>query len=129
VKVTRIAYSKNLNRGKYAQLEEQARLLGRVRSLVWRRYGSVAGVGVGVKDRTIRDQWMRDGTAAGFGVLANAWKETVRDAVADITASREAGKVEVRRAVSRLGVDAKERKHLYTMLKRDQWATDRTCGG
>jgi predicted component of type VI protein secretion system len=32
-------------------------------------------------------------------VLANAWKETVRDAVADVRAHREAAKVGVRRQV------------------------------
>jgi hypothetical protein len=73
VKVTRIAYSRNLNAGKYAQLIEQARRLGRVRSLVWDLRGSIAGLGV--SDRAIRDTWMAEGTAAGFGVLANAWKE------------------------------------------------------
>ena len=33
MKVTRIAYSRDLNEGKYGQLVEQARRLGRVRSL------------------------------------------------------------------------------------------------
>ena len=79
MKVTRIAYSGAVNAGKYGELVEQARRLGRVRSLVWDRY-----TGVGLSDRQIRDAWMADGTAASCGVLANAWKETVRDAVADI---------------------------------------------
>ncbi|WP_262701612.1 MULTISPECIES: hypothetical protein [Streptomyces] len=122
MKVTRIAYSRDLNQGKYAQLNEQAIRLGGVRSLVWRQYGSIAGTGV--KDRTVRDQWMRDGTAGGFGVLANAWKETVRDAFADITANREAAKVKVRRAVSKLKVTEAEKKRLFTLLKRDQWKQD-----
>jgi hypothetical protein len=86
VKVTRIAYSRALNAGKYGQLVEQARRLGRVRSLVWERYGSITGVGL--SDRRIRDGWMADGTATSLGVLATAWKETVRDAVADIRAHR-----------------------------------------
>lgn len=122
MKVTRIAYSMNLNTGKYAQLEEQAARLGVVRSKVWREYGSVAGVGV--KDRTIRDRWMRDGTAAEFGVLANAWKETVRDAFADITANREAAKLKTRRAVSKLKVSETEKKRLFTALRRDAWTSD-----
>ncbi|MBZ9644017.1 zinc ribbon domain-containing protein [Streptomyces sp. PSKA30] len=122
MKVTRIVCSKNLNHGKYAQLDEQARRLGRVRSLVWRRYGSLAGVGV--SDRTIRDQWMRDGTADAFGVLANAWKETVRDAAADIKANREAAKIKVRQAVWRTIGDKAERQRLFTLLKRDQWTED-----
>ena len=46
MKVTRIAYSGDLNAGKYGELVEQARRLGRVRSLVWDRYGSITGVGV-----------------------------------------------------------------------------------
>ncbi len=99
MKVTRVAYSHRLNAGKYAQLTEQARRLGRVRALVWKRYGSP--VRDGVRDRTIRDRWMADGTANTFGVLANSWKETVRDAVAGITAHREAGKTKVRQAVRR----------------------------
>src|SRR5215471_21555952 len=122
MKVTRIAFSKNLNAGKYTQLGEQANRLGKVRALVWRRYGSVAGVGI--SDRTIRDQWMADGTAASFGVLANAWKETVRDTVTDIKASREAAKVPVRQSIWRRTNDKAERKRLYTALKRDTWTSD-----
>jgi IS605 OrfB family transposase len=122
VKVTRIAYSKNLNAGKYCQLAEQARRLGQVRALVWRGYGSVGGVGM--SDRTIRDAWMADGTAATFGLLANAWKETVRDAVGDIKASREAAKVPVRKEVRGRFRTEKERQAAYIALKRDTWTTD-----
>jgi hypothetical protein len=43
VKVTRVAYSSHLNAGKHAQLVEQGYRLGRVRSEVWQRYGSVSG--------------------------------------------------------------------------------------
>jgi IS605 OrfB family transposase len=122
VKVTRIACSVNLNAGKYAQLEEQARRLGRVRSRVWREYGSVSGAGV--SDRTIRDRWMADGTAGTFGVLANAWKETVRDAVAGIAASRESAKARARRAVHRRIRDEAGRRKAYADLKHDRWAGD-----
>lgn len=120
MKVTRVAFSKDLNPGKYAQLAEQAHRLGRVRSEVWQRYGSVNGVGL--SDRKIRDLWMTDGTAVKFGVLANAWKETVRDAVADITANRAAAKAVVRKAVNRRTVDQAERKRLFVALKADAWA-------
>jgi IS605 OrfB family transposase len=67
---------------------------------------------------------MADGTAAGFGVLANAWKETVRDSVADITANREAAKVAVRRAINRRTTADAERKRLFTALKSDRWMSD-----
>jgi hypothetical protein len=122
VKVTRIAYSRDLTAGKYGRLVEQARRLGRVRLLVWDRYGSITGVGL--SDRQIRDRWMADGTAASCGVLANVWKETVRDAVADIRAHREAAKAKVRRRVGRRLVPEAERKRRYTLLTRDQWTGD-----
>ncbi|MFI6064755.1 hypothetical protein ACIA47_05735 [Micromonospora sp. NPDC051227] len=77
MKTTRIAYSHRLNAGKYAALVEQARLLGRVPSEVWQRYASVGGAAL--TDRQVRDRWLADGTHGQFGVLANAWKETVRD--------------------------------------------------
>lgn len=122
MKVTRIALSDDLNARKYAKLAQQAQRLASVRSLVWQRYGSVAGVRL--SDRQVRDGWMVDGTATGFGVLANAWKETVRDAFGDIKASREAAKVKVRGALNRRTIDPAERKRLFTLLKRDQWTGD-----
>jgi hypothetical protein len=124
VKVTRIAYSSGLNAGKYAALREQARRLGRVRSEVWQRYGSIAGVGSGLTDRQVRDGWLADGTHVRFSVLANSWKETVRDAVADIAANLASAKVEVRRAIHRCTNDPVERKRLLKALKTDQWAGD-----
>src|SRR5690606_3424411 len=85
-------------------------------------YGSINGVGV--RDRQIRDRWMADGTAEEFGVLANAWKETVRDAISDIAASSAAAKVKVRRAVRRHTDDESERKRLCSDLKYDRWRSD-----
>ncbi|MFE9655169.1 RNA-guided endonuclease TnpB family protein [Micromonospora sp. NPDC006431] len=124
MKVTRIACSARLNPGKYAALVEQARRLGRVRSEVWQRYGSINGVGSGLRDRQVRDRWLADGTHALFGVLANAWKETVRDAMADIAANLEAAKVDVRRAIGRRSKDPAERQRRFSALKADQWADD-----
>src|SRR3990170_45416 len=97
MKVTHIAYSKGLNRRKYAELQEQAEQLGQIRTEVWQRYGSIAGVGL--KDRAIRNWWLAEGKR--FTVSANAWKETLRDAIADIKANREAAKVAARRSISR----------------------------
>ncbi|MFI6262044.1 hypothetical protein [Micromonospora sp. NPDC051006] len=124
MKVTRIAYSDRLNPGKYAALAEQARRLGRVRSEIWQRYGSVNGVGSGLKDRQVRDAWLAAGTHKQFGVLANAWKETVRDAVDDIAANLASAKVQVRRAINRHTDDPAERKRLFTALKSNRWADD-----
>ncbi|MGN9915036.1 RNA-guided endonuclease TnpB family protein [Micromonospora palomenae] len=124
MQVTRIAYSHRINPGKYAALFEQARRLGQVRSEVWQRYGSVSGVGAGLRDRQVRDRWLSDGTHERFGVLANAWKETVRDAMADIAANMASAKAEVRRAITRRTGDLQERKRLYAALNADRWAHD-----
>ncbi len=120
MKVTRILYSHKLNQGKLEQLQAQARLLGLVRSEVWQRFGSVSGVKL--RDRTIRDQWMKE--KRNFGVSANAWKETLRDAMADIKAYREAAKDKVKQAIRVRTSDDKELKRLYTLLKRDNWQND-----
>lgn len=122
MKVTRVAFSYRLNPGKYAQLHEQARRLGRVRSEVWQRYGSAGGAGL--SDRQVRDRWLADGTHRRFGVLANAWKETVRDAMADVAMTREAAKVPVKRAIHARAADPCERKRMFAALKAGTWAGD-----
>lgn len=120
MKATRIAYSKNLNPGKLAALAEQADRLGAVRSEVWQRFGSVAGVKV--SDRQIRDGWLKAGRV--FDVNATAWKETVRDAKADISMTVEAAKVKARRAIRRHTPDAAEQKRLLGLLKFNRFADD-----
>ncbi|WP_238091274.1 hypothetical protein [Photobacterium leiognathi] len=52
-----------MNSVKHDQLEKQALLLGQVRSLVCRQYGSITGVGLG-------DVWLKQGVE--FNVLPNA---------------------------------------------------------
>lgn len=125
--MTRIAYSHRLNTGKYAALQKQAHRLGRVRSEAWQRYGSVAGARL--KDRQVRDRWLAGGTHQQFGVLANAWKETLRDAMADIAMNREAAKVGVKRAIRRRTTNPDEQKRLYTELKANRWADDPYLSG
>ena len=124
-KVTRIAYSKNLNFGKYTKLSEIATRLGRLRKEIWQRYGSISGVGE--TDHKIRDGWLAEGRK--FDVPARLWKETLRDTFSDICLYRESAKVKVRKAIAqrlegRQVVDQKERKRLYTLLKYDRWMED-----
>jgi len=117
---TRIAYSKKINPGKYAGLQDQAKRLGAVRSEVWQRFGSVNGVCK--TDRQIRNQWLEENRQ--FSVLANPWKETLRDAMGDISASCEAAKVKARQAINRHTRDENERKRLYSLLKSNRWTED-----
>jgi IS605 OrfB family transposase len=120
MKVTRILFSKNLNAGKYQALEEQAGHLGVIRSEVWNRYGSMAGIRLA--DRRIRDQWLKQKRI--FPVCANAWKETLRDAKADISMTVESAKVKVRQAIRRRTTDDSERKRFYIALKSNRFARD-----
>ncbi len=120
-KVTRVAYSKNMNQGKFEQLSEMAHLLGEIRTEVWNKYGSMAGVGL--SHRTVRNQWLAEGRA--FKVMARIWKQTLSDVMGDIKACRDAAKVKVRRAIwQRTKGDKSERRRLFTLLKSDKWTED-----
>ena len=120
MKVTKVLFSKTINKGKLDQLNEQASRLGVVRALAWQKYGAVSGAKL--SDRQIRDQWMAEGRR--FGVQANAWKETLRDSIADIRAYREAAKDKVKQAIRKRTQDKAEQKRLYTLLKKDEWLAD-----
>jgi hypothetical protein len=85
VKVTRIAFSKNLNQDKLERLTEIAARLGALRTELWGRFGSVAGVGV--DQRELRNRWLAE--KRKFNVPARLWKETLRDTMADIALYRE----------------------------------------
>ena len=117
--VTRVAYSQDLTAAKYAQLHEQAKRLGRIRSEVWDRFGSVSGVKQ--TDRTIKRQWVAE---REFNVLANPWKETLRDAMGDIKANLAAAKAKARQAIRRHTSDSAEQKRLFGLLKFDNWTSD-----
>jgi IS605 OrfB family transposase len=119
--VTRIIKSKNLNQGKYQQLEEQAKRLGKVRSEVWHDFGSINGVSV-KSDRKIRDAWLKEKKT--FNVSANAWKETLRDAFGNIKANREAAKEKVRKVLYKQLSDEKIRIEHYKELKSDNWTSN-----
>lgn len=122
MKITRILFSKNLNLAKYDALENQALLLGKLRSEIWQRFGSVSGTGV--SDREIRNQWMSE--KRNFSPLSvNAWKETLRDSIADIRANRESTKAKARQAIRRHTSDKEEQKRLYILLKYDKWTEEK----
>jgi hypothetical protein len=119
--VTRILKSKNLNRGKYEQLEEQAKRLGQVRSEVWHCFGSINGVSI-KSDRKIRDSWLKE--KRQFKVSANAWIDPLRDSFGNIKACLEAAKEKVRKILYKQVSDEKKRLELYKKLKSDNWTSD-----
>jgi IS605 OrfB family transposase len=119
--ITQIAFSDSLNPGKFAALIEQAERLGAIRTEVWQRFGSINGIGL--RDRTIRDNWLKEGRQ--FNVGATPWKQTLCDAIGDIKACREAAKFDAKQAIRRHTQDKDEQKRLYTLLKSDKYLDDR----
>lgn len=117
---TQIAFSDNINKGKLAALFEQAQRLGAIRTEVWQRFGSLKGIGL--RDRTIRDSWLKEGRT--FNVGATPWKQTLTDAIGDIKANREAAKFHAKQAIHRHTTNKAEQKRLYTLLKADKWTDD-----
>lgn len=118
--ITRIIASKGLNPGKLDTLSEIARRLGKVRTEIWERCGSINGVGVHY--RKIRDEWVAQGR--DFGVPARLWKGVLRDTMGDIKAARKAAKVKARKAIRRPADDEAELKRLYRSLKNNGWVRD-----
>jgi len=121
MKATRIIKSKNLNQGKYEQLEKQAKQLGNIRSTVWHDFGSISGVSI-KSDRKIRDQWLKE--KRQFKVSANAWKETLRDSFGDIKAYREAAKEKVRKVIYQQNPSENKKIRFYKLLSSKSWTTD-----
>lgn len=121
-KVTRILRSKNLNKGKFTKLQKIAFQLGLIRSDVWKRYGSINGLGKSA--RNIRDEMKPNRTD---NLPYKLWATTVLDVANDIKSYRESAKIEVKRSIwnrtNKLPEFEKnvERKRLFTLLKSDKW--------
>ena len=117
-KFTRIVYSKDLNASKYRALEEQARLLGQVRSRCWHEFGSLKGDGkyTDFSQRTIRDAWIKDPSISFAPLAAKAWKGTMQDAWGDMAAYDKAQKKKVMRDLHRRFKDKKVVTAYYKQL-------------
>ena len=121
-KVTRIAYSDELNQAKYDALNEIASLCGSIRTEVWRNYGSIGGLGA--KFRPVRDGWIADKHVSRLP--QRIWRVTLSDSLDDIKANREAAKEIVKRHIFRNIDDKDKRKELFKKLKNDSvWVNDR----
>ncbi len=118
--VTRIAYSKNITASKLAALEEIASRLGRMRTEVWDKYGSLQGVRT--NHRAVRDSWLA--SKREFDVPARLWKETLRDVFADIELYRAAAIAKAKGAVYRRTSDEETRRKLWSSLQDGTWIND-----
>ncbi|RKZ80590.1 MAG: transposase [Candidatus Parabeggiatoa sp. nov. 1] len=113
-KVTRIAYSDDLNPAKYEALTEIAKRCGSVRTEVWHNYGSVSGLFA--KFRPVRDEWIA--VEHIKNLPQRIWRVTLSDVLSDIKANREAAKVNVKSHIFR-NIDKDKRKDLFKILKND----------
>ncbi len=120
-KVTRIAYSEDINQAKYDALNEIAKRCGTIRTEIWRSYGSIGGLGA--KFRPVRDGWIAEGLIKNLP--QRIWRATLSDSLDDIKANREAAKGKVVRHIFRNIDDKDKRKELLKKLKNDSvWIND-----
>jgi len=120
-KVTRIAYSDDLNQAKYDALNEIAKRCGSIRTEVWRNYGSVGGLYA--RFRPVRQGW-HDGKRIK-NLPRRLWEPTLNDSLDDIKANREAAKEKVIRHIFKNIDDNEKRKELFKKLKNDSvWVND-----
>ncbi len=120
-KVTRIAYSDDLNQAKYDALNEIANRCGSIRTEVWRNYGSIGGLYA--RFRPVRDGWIAEGHLKNLP--QRILRVTLSDTLDDVKANREAAKEKVVRHIF-INVDEKDkRKELFKKLKNDSvWVND-----
>ncbi|HIE01600.1 MAG TPA: transposase [Thiotrichaceae bacterium] len=114
-KVTRIAYSDDLNQAKYEALTEIAGRCGSVRTEVWHNYGSVNSLDA--KFRKVRDEWITVGHIKNLP--QRIWRATLSDVLGDIKANREAAKINVNSHVFRNVNDKDRRQEFFKKLKND----------
>jgi len=120
-KVTRIAYSDDLNQAKYDALNEIAKRCGSIRTEVWRNYGSKGGLGA--KFRPVRDGWIADKQVKNLP--QRIWRATLSDTLDDIKANRFAAKEKVIRHIFRNIDEGEKRQELFKKLKNDSvWIND-----
>jgi IS605 OrfB family transposase len=120
-KVTRIAYSDDLNQAKYDALNEIAKLCGSIRTEIWHNYGSIGGLGA--KFRPVRDGWIAEGHLKNLP--QRIWRVTLSDTLNDVKANREAAKEKVVRHIFRNIDESVQRKELLIKLKDDEiWIND-----
>ncbi len=115
-KITSIAYSQDLSQSKYDHLEFIAQEAGLIRADVWRRYGSINGVGKSFYDIRAEHKPIRTDS-----LPYKIYEATLKNVVGDIALYREAAKRNVRQHIWRNVTDEGERKELFTLLKYDKW--------
>lgn len=121
MKVARIFQSLNLTGTKLGKLSRIAQTLGKVRTDVWNRFGSLSGVNKG--HREIRNEWVK--TKHVDGIPARLWKATLIDVHGDIKAYRTAAADKVKKAIFKKYSDKETRTKKCRALNNGEWINDK----
>lgn len=114
--VTRILHAQSES---MPDLQAICKTMGYVRADLWRRYGALGSLG---KDAcAIRREVTANGWYQDLPVDGTIRAETTKDVVNDILANKAAAKQKVRSAIHRRTNDESERRHLYRLLRKDEW--------
>ena len=107
-------------------LDDICKAMGFVRADIWRRFGALGCVGknADVIRKTITAANLY-GSLRSLPVDGTIRAETAKDVVNDILTYKAAARVKVRQSVAARTKGNAERKSLYTLLKKDQWLTQR----
>ena len=98
------------------------KMMGFVRSDIWRRYGALGTVCKNAN--AIRKEISAASLYDGLPVDGTIRAETTKDIVNDVLLYKAAALVKVRQAVAARTKDAAECKRLFTALKSDKWLAD-----
>ena len=121
MKVTRIFQDRDLTDTKGNKLSGIASLLGGVRTDIWNRFGSIAGVNK--FHREIRNGWMQSEHIKD--IPARLWKATLIDVCGDIKAYRTAAIEKVKKAVFKKYSDKETRTTLCRALNNGEWVNNK----
>jgi transposase len=118
MKVTRILQA-DMNRALLPVMQQAAFL----RADIWRRFGALGTVGL--SSNKVRKYITALGIYSKLPLDGTIRAETTKDVVNDILSYKEAAKLKVKLAIWKHAKDDKEKqKHLFSLLKKDQWLED-----
>lgn len=117
MKVTRILQSATPKK-----LPNICKVAAFLRADLWRRYGALKNVGK--SNNEIRKEIAKAGYYKHLTIDGTIRNETTKDVINDILLYKASAKEKVRKAICKRTDEPKERKRLFTLLKRDEWLQD-----
>lgn len=119
MKVTRILHAKAASVSEFIALKNICKTVAFMRGDIWRRFGALKTLGKSAND--IRKEIHAAGWYKKLLINGTLRAATVKDIVNDILLYKAAAKTKVRQAIYKRTSDKEQRKHLYNLLKKDEW--------